>query len=103
MCNARLVLSGLALLSSILILTRAVNSTDTSPTLLSQEPPQLSVEDDALKRTITQLEEISNSPLILLSMLSALVHGLLLICLPVVIFASNKQKTVNLIKSKTAC
>ena len=47
-------------------------------------------------------EFVSNSPLMLLSLLSALIHGFLFTAMPIIIFALNKQKTVNLIKSKMA-
>ncbi len=55
-----------------------------------------------LETSLKTYERISNSPVIFLSMLSAFVHGFLFVALPVVIFALNKQKTVNLIKSKAA-
>jgi hypothetical protein len=55
-----------------------------------------------LEADLKRYERISNSPMILLSLLSAFVHGFLFVALPIIVFASNKQKTVNLIKSKTA-
>jgi hypothetical protein len=61
-------------------------------------------ESNATVLTATEIYErydsIANSPLIFLSLVSCVVHGVLFIILPIYIFAKNKQTTINLIKSK---